>query len=156
MIHFQKRNLGIEKVEEAKIYLARNNLDTDTGKTFLLKIQKFGRTGRDIDDTSFAERTAIGDTDDHPLHIGQVGDTQESAERICAVGSNSSSASWTRPLGGLTAVETVVVIRSKPFLLAPHVPVPAKATNRRMICTRRKGIHVIVLLYNNARLLILL
>ena len=88
MIHFQKRNLGIEKVEEAKIYLARNDLDTDTGKTFLLKIQKFGRTGRDIDDTSFAERTAIGDTDDHPLHIGQVGDTQESAERICAVGSN--------------------------------------------------------------------
>lgn len=50
MIHFQKRNLGIEKVEEAKIYLARNDLDTDTGKTFLLKIQKFGRTGRDIDD----------------------------------------------------------------------------------------------------------
>ena len=24
--------------------------------------------------------------------------------------------------GGLTAVETVVVIRSKPFLLAPHIP----------------------------------
>ena len=85
MIHFQKRNLGIEKVEEAKIYLARNNLDTDTGKTFLLKIQKFGRTGRDIDDTSFAERTAIGDTDDHPLHIGQVGDTQESAERLSLI-----------------------------------------------------------------------
>ena len=30
MIHFQKRNLRIEKVEEAKIYLARNDLDTDT------------------------------------------------------------------------------------------------------------------------------
>ena len=45
MIHFQKRNLRIEKVEEAKIYLARNDLNTDTGKTFLLKTQKFGRTG---------------------------------------------------------------------------------------------------------------
>ena len=112
MIHFQKRNLRIEKVEEAKIYLARNDLDTDTGKTFLLKIQKFGRTGRDIDDTSFAERTAIGDTDDHPLHIGQVGDTQESAERICAVGSNQL----------IRIMDTVVVIRSKPFLLAPHIP----------------------------------
>ena len=122
MIHFQKRNLGIEKVEEAKIYLARNNLDTDTGKTFLLKIQKVGRTGRDIDDTSFAERTAIGDTDDHPLHIGQVGDTQESAERICAVGSNQLIRIMDPPAGGLTAVETVVVIRSKPFLLAPHIP----------------------------------
>ena len=110
MIHFQKRNLGIEKVEEAKIYLARNDLDTDTGKTFLLKIQKFGRTGRDIDDTSFAERTAIGDTDDHPLHIGQVGDTQESAERICAVGSNQLIRIMDPPAGGLTAVETVVVL----------------------------------------------
>ena len=88
MIHFQKRNLRIEKVEEAKIYLARNDLDTDTGKTFLLKTQKFGRTGRDIDDTSFAERTAIGDTDDHPPHIGQVGDTQESTERIRTMGGN--------------------------------------------------------------------
>ena len=103
MIHFQKRNLGIEKVEEAKIYLARNDLDTDTDKTFLLKIQKFGRTGRDIDDTSFAERTAIGDTDDHPLHIGQVGDTQESAERICAVGSNQLIRIMDPPAGGLTA-----------------------------------------------------
>ena len=122
MIHFQKRNLRIEKVEEAKIYLARNDLDTDTGKTFLLKTQKFGRTGRDIDDTSFAERTAIGDTDDHPLHIGQVGDTQESTERIRAVGSDQLIRIMDPPAGGLTAVETVVVIRSKPFLLTPHIP----------------------------------
>ena len=100
MIHFQKRNLRIEKVEEAKIYLARNDLNTDTGKTFLLKTQKFGRTGRDIDDTSFAERT----------------------ERIRAVGSDQLIRIMDPPAGGLTAVETVVVIRSKPFLLAPHIP----------------------------------
>lgn len=80
MIHFQKRNLGIEKIEKAEIYFTRNDLDTDTGKTFFLKAQKFGRTGRDIDDTALAERPAVGDTNDHPLHIGQVGDTQKSAE----------------------------------------------------------------------------
>ena len=88
MIHFQKRNLGIEKIEKAEIDFTRNDLDTDTGKTFFLKAQKFGRTDRDIDDTALAERPAVGDTDDHPLHIGQIGDTQKSAERIGPVGSD--------------------------------------------------------------------
>lgn len=88
MIHFQKRNLGIEKIEKAEIDFTRNDLDTDTGKTFFLKAQKFGRTDRDIDDTALAERPAVSDTDDHPLHIGQIGDTQKSAERIGPVGSD--------------------------------------------------------------------
>ena len=75
MVHFQKRNLGIEKIEKAEIDFTRNDLDTDTGKTFFLKAQKFGRTDRDIDDTALAERPAVSDTDDHPLHIGQIGDS---------------------------------------------------------------------------------
>ena len=75
MVHFKERDLRIEKIEKAKIYLSRNDLDAYTGKAFFLKVQKFGRTGRDIDDTAFTERAAIGDTDDHPFHIGQIGDT---------------------------------------------------------------------------------
>lgn len=130
MIHFQKRNLGIEKIEQAEIDLTRNDLDTDTGKPFLLKTQKFGRTGRDIDDTPLAERPPIGDTDDHPLHIGQVGDTQESAERIRAVGSDQFVRIMDPTTGGLTAVKTVVVIRSKPFLLAPYLP-PARENGQQ-------------------------
>ena len=58
MIHFQKRNLGIEKIEKAEIDLARNDLDTDTGKPFLLKTQKFGRTSRDIDDSFPTRRSS--------------------------------------------------------------------------------------------------
>ena len=139
MIHFQKRNLGIEKIEKAEIDFTRNDLDTDTGKTFFLKAQKFGRTDRDIDDTALAERPAVGDTDDHPLHIGQIGDTQKSAERIGPVGSDQLVRIMDPATGSLTPVETVVVIRSKPFLLAPHFPLARESDQQEKDMYQTEG-----------------
>ncbi len=119
MVHFKERDLRIEKIEKAKIYLSRNDLDAYTGKAFFLKVQKFGRAGRDIDDTAFAERAAIGDTDDHPFHIGQIGDTQKSAERMFPVSRHQFVSVMDPSAGCLTPVETVMIIRSKPLLLPP-------------------------------------
>lgn len=139
MIHFQKRNLGIEKIEKAEIDFTRNDLDTDTGKAFFLKAQKFGRTDRDIDDTALAERPAVGDTDDHPLHIGQIGDTQKSAERIGPMGSDQLVRIMDPATGSLTPVETVVVIRSKPFLLAPHFPLARESDQQEKDMYQTEG-----------------
>lgn len=145
IIYLQIGDLRIDQIQITKVQGAGNDLDPYPRDTFIDEIQYLGGARRYVNDSFPMARPTVRYAYDGAFHVRQVRNPEEGPEGIRTMRGYQLLLVMDPSAGRFPAMETMVVIRSKSFLLRPY-PLSTPEHERQKEYVRQAEGHVCFLL----------